>query len=98
MEVKAITSGLHTKVNLRVSLHSVLMNFVVMRQYSDESNDAYLTRFKSIIETLKIAGGEHVLVSPKLMLKTIDMASSSEINAEKERFLEICFILRSGEG
>ena len=97
-KVKVITSGLDTKVNLRVSLHSVLMNFIVMRQYSDESNDAYLTRFKSIVETLKIAGGEHVLVSPKLMGKTIDMASPSEINAEKEHFLAICFIVRSDEG
>ena len=96
-KVKTITSGLDTKVNLRVSLHDTLLNFMLLRQFPDETNDAYLTRFKSMVETLKIAGGEHLLVSPTLMGKTIDAATADEINDEKEHFLAICFILRSDE-
>ena len=49
-KVKAITSGLDTKVNLRVSLHTALLNFMLVRQFNDESDDAYLTWFKSLRE------------------------------------------------
>ena len=51
-----------------------------------------------MVDTLKIAGGEHVLVSTKLMGKTIHVASTDEIEAEKEHFLAVCFIVRSDEG
>ena len=71
-KVKTIVSGLDTKVNLRVSLHDVMFNFILLKQQQHETNDAYLTRFKSMIETLKIAGGEHVLISPVLLGKTIE--------------------------
>ena len=83
IKVKTITSGLDTKVNLRVSLHSALLNFTLLRQFNDRTNDAYLMRFKSMIETLKIVGGEHMLVSPTLMGKTIDAATSDKIKDEK---------------
>ena len=49
MKVKTITLGLDTKLNLRVSLHTALLNFMLFKQFSDESNDGYLTGFKSII-------------------------------------------------
>ena len=62
-KVKTIVLGLDTKVNKRVSMHSAMMSFMLMKQYDNEANDAYLTRFKSMVKTLKIAGGEHVLVS-----------------------------------
>ena len=96
-KVKAIVSGLDTKVNLRVSLHDVIFNFILLKQQAHESNDGYLTRFKSMIQTLKIAGGKHVLVSPTLLGKTIAAANNAEINAEKEKFMAVCFILRSDE-
>ena len=53
-----IVSGIVTNVNLRVSLHDVLINFMLLKQFGNESNEAYHTRFKSIVETLKIAGGD----------------------------------------
>ena len=96
--MKSITSGLDTKVNLRVSLHTAIMNFMSLRQYSDESNDTYLTRFKSVVETLKLAGGEHILVSPKIMGKELSAASSSEVEDEKQRLMAVYFILRCDEG
>ena len=50
-------SGLDTKVNLRSSLHDVVLNFILLKQFANESNEAWHTRFKSMVETLKIAGG-----------------------------------------
>ena len=52
-----IVSGLDTNVNLQVLLHAAMLNYMLLKQFPNETNDAYLTRFKSMIETLKIAGG-----------------------------------------
>ena len=48
-------------------------------------------------ETLKIAGGEHLLVSDTLLGKDLNKASKLEISEEKEKFMAICYILRSDE-
>ena len=94
-KVKMIVSGLDTKVNLRVSLHTAMLNYMLMKQYSNETNDTYLTRFKGMTETLKLAGGDHILVSETLLGKKIEDATKAEIYAEKQKFMAICFILRS---
>ena len=97
-KVKAIISGLDTKVNLRVSLHPAIANFINMRQYDNETNDDYLTRFKSMVETLILAGGEHILVSKELIGKDdLSLATKEELNEEKQKFMATCFILRSDE-
>ena len=94
-KVKMIVSGLDTKVNLRVSLHDVIINFMLLKQFSNETNEAYHTRFKSMVETLKIAGGEHILISPEMLGKKLGEATSDELREEKEKFMAICFIVRS---
>ena len=43
------------------------MSFILMKQYDNETNDAYLTRFKSSIKTLKLTGGEHIFVSEQML-------------------------------
>ena len=96
-KVKKIVSGLDTKVNLRVSLHATIINFMLTKQQPHESNNAYLTRFKSMSRTLAIAGGEHILVSDEMLGKNIGTATADEVKDEKERFLAIYFILRSDE-
>ena len=68
-KVKMIVAGLDTKVNLRVSLHTAMLNYMLMKQYPNEANDTYLTQFKSMVETLKLAGGEHILVSETILGK-----------------------------
>ena len=97
-KVKAIVSGLDTKVNLRVSLHSAMTNFINMKQWENKTNDDYLTRFKSMVETLKLAGGEHILVSKEMIGKyDLSSATREEINEEKQKFMVACFILRSDD-
>ena len=86
-----------TKTNKRVSLHGTLLSFLTMRQYQTETNDAYLTRFKSNVETLKLAGGEHVLVSNDLINKSVTNITDTDIQKEKEHVLAVAFILRSDE-
>ena len=55
--VKKIVYGMDTKSNFRVSLHTAIMSFMLLQQYNTESSDTYSARFKSSMETLKIAGG-----------------------------------------
>ena len=75
-KVNMIVSGLNTIVNLQVSLHAGMMNHMLMKQCSNEINDVYLTRYRSMFETLRIAGGEHILLS-KTLLGKIDSATVS---------------------
>ena len=77
--------------------HTAIMNFVLMKQYAGETNDAYLTRFKSMISTLNIAGGEHIFVSKQMLKKELKNATNDKINEGRDRFAAICFILRRDE-
>ena len=66
-KTKVIVSGLDTKVNLRVLLYAAITNYINMKQQRMKTNNAYLTRFKSMVETLKLAGRNHILVSKEMM-------------------------------
>ena len=79
-KVNMIVSGLNTIVNLQVSLHAGMLNHMLMTQCSNEINVAYLTRYRSTFETLKIAGEEHTLVNETLPEKKIDSTTKAEIN------------------
>jgi len=94
-KVKTIVSGLDTKSKKRVPLHGALFNFLTMHQYQTEINDAYLTSSKSNVKALKLAGGEHVLVSNKLINKLATNITNTDRQKEKEHFLAVAFILRS---
>ena len=41
-----IVSGLDAKMNLRASLHVVIMNFMLLKKFGNEKNEACHTRFK----------------------------------------------------
>jgi len=96
-KVKAIVSGLDTKTNKRVSLRGAIFSFLTMQQYHQETNDAYLTQFKSNVENLKLTRGEHILVSNELIDKPMVDISDTDKQKEKEHFEAVAFILRSDE-
>ena len=96
-KVKKIVSGLDTKVYLRVSCHTALIDYMLLKQYINETNDSYLSRFKSMVQVLKIAGGAHILVSLTLMGMEIEDATYAEIDEEKEKSMAVSYILRSNE-
>ena len=78
-------------------MHSAMTSFMLLKQHDNEANDVYLTCFKSMVQTLKIAGGEHGLVSKVMLKKEVVDATDDEIYNEREKFLAVCFILRSNK-
>jgi len=61
--IKSIVSVIDTKMIPIVSLHTAMMYFLFLKQYGNEANDAYLTRFKPGAKTLNSAGGGHLFIS-----------------------------------
>ena len=96
-KVNTTVSGLNTKVNLRVLLHDAISNFILLKQQAYKPNDGYLTRFKFMVNTLKIAGGEHILASEIVMGETISVATKGEIDVDKDKCMSVCLILRSDD-
>ena len=47
----------------------------------------YLTRFKSMAQTLMLAGGDHILVSNSMIGKNFHESTHDEIEIEKETFM-----------
>ena len=43
-------------MNLRVSLHDIIMNFMLLKKFGNKTNEAFHTRLKSMAEPLKISG------------------------------------------
>ena len=86
-----------TKVNKMVTMHSAITSFMMLKQYDYEANDAYLKRFKSIVQTLKMVGEENMLVDKMMLGKEVADSTDNEIDSEQEKFLEMCFVLRCNE-
>ena len=81
-KLKTAISGIDTKISLRVSLHAAMINFLFLKQYSNKTNDACLTRFKSTIHLLIIIGGKHILVSELTMEHKFKDATKEEEKRE----------------
>lgn len=93
--LKKLTSGIDVKANKHVVLHDKLLQFLTMRQGATESNDNYLKRYNSNLQTLELAGGEHIFCSPQLTDKSIDTMSDDEIKEEEDKFKAVCLLQRS---
>ena len=96
-KIKTINSGVNLKVNMVLSLHEQTLYFLTMHQGITESDNEYLTRFNSRYTILELAGGGHIFCSPEILGKTIHDATDSEIKTENDRFLAMCFLLRSNQ-
>jgi hypothetical protein len=94
-KLKEITSGLDIKSNKRSNLHDALITFVKTEQYSHESDDDYMKRFKASVETLISAGGRQVLCSTEIMEKKGQTPTVAEKLTEEEKFKAICFLKQS---
>jgi len=66
-----------------------------LKQYNNETNDARLTRFKSTVYTLIIAGGKYILVSELMMGCKFEDANKEEENKEIDRSKAVWYVLRS---
>ena len=82
--MKAIVPELDAKVNVIVYLIAAIVNCINMIQWGNEKNDDHLTRFKSMVGMLNLAGGEHVLVINEMIGKyDLISATKEETNEEK---------------
>jgi hypothetical protein len=94
-KLKEIMAGLDVKSNKRSNLHEALVAFVKTEQYSGESDDNYMKRFKASVETLISTGGKHFLCSPDIMDKKGDEPTKAEVATEEEKFKAICYLKQS---
>ena len=95
-KVEKITSGLDNKSNKRCNLFDALFVFITMRQGENESDSAYMKRFRVNLDTLYSAGGKHILCSPELM-EAVDKDNPTDLERETEenKFKAIVFLKRS---
>ena len=65
------------------------MYYILLCQSNNESNGAYFTRFKSAVGTLKVVGGEHILVGEQKLGKPfkIQPRRSIRLNRSISRML-----------
>ena len=66
-------------------MHDAIINFMLLKKIGNETNEVHHSRFKSMLETLKISGGEHILISPEMLGMKIDAASNVQLREEKEK-------------
>ena len=88
-------SGIDTKKSTHESLHTALTIFLLLEQYLNKFNDTYLTRFELSVKALNLVGGSHIFTSEKMLGKKISSATDKELEAERENFKAIHFILRA---
>ena len=91
-KIKKTTAGMDMKENPALTLHEQMLIFMTTRQGQSESDDDYLNKFNSRLENTILAGGGHILCSPKIIGKDMAYCTTVEIDAEKERFKAMCFI------
>ena len=96
-KVKVIVLGLETEVNKRVTMYSTRMSFMLTNQCDNETSASCLAHFKSVVQNLTTTGGTCVLASKTMLSKDLNDATDDEIENEKEKFLTMCFVLRSSE-
>ena len=95
-QLKQITSGLDSKSNKRCNLFDALLVFITMKQGNEESDSAYMKRFRVNLDTLCSAGGRHILCSPELIeAADKDNITDAERESEESKFKAIVFLKRS---
>ena len=65
-QLKLVTSGIDKTTDKYGNLIKTIMTLFTMRQGDTESNDGFLRRFKSNVQSFELAGGEHLFHGEKL--------------------------------
>ena len=85
------------KANPHLTLHEQMIIFLTEKQGQTEFYDDYLSKFNSSLENINLDGDAHVLCSPLIIGKYLSQCTTTEINAEKKKFMTMCFILRANK-
>ena len=82
------------KENPYLNLHEKIIIFLTTEQGQTKLDDDYLSKLNSHLENMDFVGGAHVLCSSHIIGKDLSQCTTTKINAEKEIFKSMCFILR----
>ena len=91
-QLKLATSGIDNTTNKYDNLIETILTLFTMRQGDTESNDSFLKRFKSNVQSFELAGGEHLFHGEKLEGKLTDDKEKKEAS---ERFKAVLFVKRA---
>ena len=94
-QLRRETVGIDSMGNKHVNLIKAMKLLLNMRQGQEENEDIYLKRMKANTESLKLAGGKHILTSPDLMTIAGTTATDQETNVEIDKFMGILLLLNS---
>ena len=83
-QLKLGSAGIDTNSNKYDNLIEQVLTVFTMRQRDNESNDEYLNRFKSNLQTLELAGGGDVFYSKKLDGKITISTTDEHIQEAKD--------------
>ena len=98
-DIKKIVSGVDVKANAHQTMFEALIALVNTRQQQSESNDHYMERFKSNVNTLEMAKGGHIFCSRELVKIDKDKANPTDhqVSEEEEKFKAAIFLRRSDD-
>ena len=94
-EIRKASAGLDRTSNEVVQWETAMMTLLNMRQYNQESNQAYLRRFKENVATLELSGGDQVLYSSKITGESYEAASETTKAEVREKVLAVLFMRRA---
>ena len=69
-----------------------------MKQGSQESNDNYLSRFKTNIAAVELTGGKHIFASSIICGISVHEMSAEKLNEEIDKSKAIIFLKCADEG
>ena len=95
-KLNLVSAGVDKKANKYSTLVRAITAFVTIRQGQSESNDSFRKRIETNTVTLELAGGGHILYSPKIS-EAADKNSPKDDKKEVEiqRFKAMIMILRA---
>ena len=94
-ELQRETAGIDSLGNKHVNYIKALKALLNIKQHNDENDEVYYKRMKANIDSLKLAGGKHVLCSPDLVEKTGTTATAQEEDYEADQFFGILLLTNS---
>ena len=101
LTAKKLIASVDNRGNKHYNAYKLLMEFNRTYQKENESEQAWLDRFQAAVETLSLAGCDHIFYSNELCSlpsgvdKDDDEAVQAAIDIEKQKFQAMYFFMRS---
>ena len=95
-KVKMTSAEMDERNNIHYTLTTAIKQAFNVRQRENETNEGFRKRFESQILTLHLVGGEHILVSPEILKKSIQgTASEKDMQDEEQKMKGMMLLLGS---